>query len=148
MQKKQQQKLQQLQLGFMFSELQASADPESFQNFFCLGIVLFGQFVFHVLCNVLDKNLSSSSQASGQGKETWQQQMGLWIPLPSSLFWQPLPSTFKSDLQHYTRCCDMLRQYRPLYIRATTLYLYPIKQFIESYLENCFKSSWSVLNWY
>lgn len=81
-----QQKLQQLQLGFMFSELQASADPESFQNFFCLGIVLFGQFVFHVLSNVLDKNLSSSSQASGQGKETWLQQMGLWIPLPSSLF--------------------------------------------------------------
>ena len=86
MQKKQEQKLQQLQLGFMFSELKASADPESFQNVFCLGIVLFGQFVFHVLSNVLDKNLSSSSQASGQGKETWQQQMGLWIPLPSSLF--------------------------------------------------------------
>ena len=41
MQKKQQQQLKQLQLGFMFSELQASADPESFQNFFCLSNLFF-----------------------------------------------------------------------------------------------------------
>ena len=86
---RQEEQLKQLQLGFIFSELQASADPESFQNVFCLGIVSMVWVIcfLYSKCNVLDKILVHLRH--GQGKETWQGKMGLYgytIVFTSSLF--------------------------------------------------------------
>ena len=138
MQKKEQQQQlkQQLQLGFMFSELQTSADPESFQNFFCLGIVWFGQFVFHIVSTVLDKNLVHLRHQARAKRRTWQGQiMGPWIPLPS-LFWHSLPSTFNlviynitQDVVRYVKAIDpcILEPRLCIYIQSNNLFNHTLR---------------------